>query len=255
MPDSVINFYDPLAPYYHLIFKDWEESIERQGGFLDALFESELGSGTLNILDCSCGIGTQSIGLAGRGHYVVGSDISAGAVERARREVELRGLRATFVVSDMTSLAEIRERDFDVVISMDNALPHLSPSEVRNTAQAMGARLRPGGLLVAGIRDYDALIRERPAVQGPSFFGDEGHRRIVLQVWDWIAEDRYAIHLYITEQQDVEWHSHHFVSTYRCLLRDELSKALASGGLENVRWIMPSESTHYIPIVLARKAS
>ena len=253
--DTVTSFYDPLASYYHLIFKDWDESIERQGGFLSQLFENELGPGPRRVLDCSCGIGTQSIGLAQRGHRVVGSDISAAAVERAQREVEARGLDAMFVVSDMTSLAEIEEREFDVVISLDNAIPHLSPGQVRSAAQAMSERLRPGGLFVGGIRDYDALIRERPAVQGPSFYGDEGQRRIVLQVWDWIAEDRYAIHLYITLQQDKGWQSHHFVSTYRCLLRDELSAALASGGLERIRWIMPSESTHYIPLVLARKPS
>lgn len=251
--DSVTSFYDELAPYYHLIFKDWEESIQRQGQFLSALCKSELGSGPFSILDCSCGIGTQSLGLALRGHRVLGSDISVAAVERARREAESRGLPATFVVSDMTSLAEIQERDFDVVISLDNALPHLAPGEVRSAVHAIHTNLKPAGLFIGGIRDYDALIRERPTVQGPTFYGHGGDRRIVLQVWDWIAEDRYAIHLYITEQQHGSWRTHHFVSTYRCLLRDELSAALTSEGFEAIRWIMPSESTHYIPLVLARK--
>ena len=255
MADDVKAFYDELAPYYHLIFQDWEESIERQARCLNLLLETELGPTSLRILDCACGIGTQSIGFARRGHRVVGSDLSAAAVKRVRAEFELKGLPGDFVVSDMTSLAEIPDHDFDVVVALDNALPHLSPDELRDAVLAMHGRLRAGGLLVAGIRDYDALIRERPTVQGPFFFGLERERRVVLQVWDWLDDARYAIHLYITVQQVEHWDCHHFASTYRCLQRDELSLALASVGFENVRWIMPAESGHYIPLMLARKPS
>ena len=36
------------------------------------------------VLDVACGIGTQAIGLARRGFAVTASDVSAGAVRRAR---------------------------------------------------------------------------------------------------------------------------------------------------------------------------
>ncbi len=255
MGDSVADFYNELAPHYHLIFHDWDESIARQGGFLNRLLETELGGGPLKILDCACGIGTQSIGLARGGHHITGSDLSAAAVDRARREFESRGLAGSFVVSDMTSLAEIGDRDFDVVVALDNALPHLSPAAARDAVRAMHARIRPGGLLIAGIRDYDALIRERPTVLGPMFYGPPGPRRIYLQVWEWTADDHYMIHLYLTLQNGKRWESHHFVSTYRCMLRQELSDALASAGFEHIRWMMPAENGHYSPIVLARKPS
>ena len=255
MGDSVADFYNELAPHYHLIFHNWDESIERQAGVSCALLETELGAGAFKILDCACGIGTQSIGFARRGHRVFGSDLSAAAVERARHEFASRSLSGSFVVSDMTSLAEVQEHDFDVVAAMDNALPHLSPDELRDAARAIHSKLRPGGLLLASIRDYDALIRERPAVQGPVFFGPEGSRRIVHQVWDWVEESRHIIHVFITVEQDGHWDSHHFVSTYRCLQRDELSGVLSSEGFRDVRWIMPGESGSYIPIVVARKCS
>jgi len=253
LDDTILGFYNQFAPYYHLIFEDWEKSIERQGAVSNALFETELGAGPFKILDCSCGIGTQSIGFARHGHRVVCSDLSPAAVGRSRREFASRGLAGSFVVSDMTSLAEVRERDFHVVASMDNALPHLSAKELRDAVRAMHSKLRPGGLFLASIRDYDAMIRERPAVQGPSFFGAERNRRIVLQVWDWVEEARYILHVFITVQQDGRWDTHHFVSTYRCLQREELSEALASQGFQDVRWIMPGESGHYIPVVVARK--
>jgi hypothetical protein len=31
---TVETFYDELAPFYHLIFPDWEASIQRQAGFV-----------------------------------------------------------------------------------------------------------------------------------------------------------------------------------------------------------------------------
>ena len=255
MENSVAGFYDRLAPLYHLIFTNWEESIERQGRVLNRLVETELGAGPLKILDCACGIGTQSIGFARHGHRVTGSDLSTAAVERAKHEFASRGLSGSFVVSDMTSLAEIADCDFDVTAALDNALPHLSAAELRRAADALHARLRPGGLFLAGIRDYDAPMRQKLTAEGPAFYGAEGQRRIVHQVWDWIGETSYFVHLYITVQHDHGWDSHHFVSTYRCLLREELFRTLASAGFENIRWIPPGESGNYIPVVLARKPS
>jgi hypothetical protein len=43
------------------------------------------------------------------------------------------------------------------------------------------------------------------------------------------------------------------ISEYRCLQRGELSRALATAGLEGIRWLMPGESGFYQPLVLARK--
>jgi len=89
-------------------------------------------------------------------------------------------------------------------------------------------------------------------MQEPSFFGSEGGRRIVHQVWDWVGEARYVLHLYITTQSDQSWKTHHFVSQYHCLMRDELSTVLREAGFGDVHWLMPSESGFYQPLVLAR---
>jgi 2-polyprenyl-3-methyl-5-hydroxy-6-metoxy-1,4-benzoquinol methylase len=252
---SVSGFYDDLAPYYHLIFEDWDSSIERQAGPLNSLLETHLGAGPLRLLDCACGIGTQAIGFARHGHRVVGSDISSSAVDRARREAALRQLDISFHVSDMTSLAEMQDRRFDVVAALDNALPHLTAAQIKVAMRAMGAALRPGGLFLASTRDYDALIVERPTVQGPAFYGEQEERRIVHQVWDWIDRERYTLHMYITRRANGRWDSCHFVSGYRCLLRAELSRALEEAGFEEIRWLTPSESGFYQPVVIARRRS
>jgi glycine/sarcosine N-methyltransferase len=246
-------FYDVLADYYHLIFEDWDRSIERQAAVLHPILIASMHGSALKVLDCACGIGTQAIGFAKSGHHVVASDLSQSAVSRARLEAAKRGLDILFFVSDMTSLAEIAQTDFDVVAALDNALPHLTADQLPKALRAMGSKLKPHGLLIASVRDYDHHIVHRPTIQQPAFYGKEHERRIVHQVWDWIDAESYMLHLYLTIQSGESWASHHFATTYRCLLRDKLSAALEVAGFEKIQWLIPTESGFYQPLVLAVK--
>ena len=252
MTERILSFYEPLADHYHLIFDDWEITIQRQAGILNPLLVANLQRSSLKILDCACGIGTQALGLAGLGHRVVASDLSPAAVNRAMREVEKRGLEISFHVSDMCALTEVTEGDFDVVAVLDNALPHLTADQLRRAIVAMSLKLKANGLFIASIRDYDSLILQRPVIQEPAFYGVEGDRRIVHQVWDWIDEASYTLHLFITVQSVRTWTAHHFISEYRCLLREELTTALQNAGFRKIQWLMPAESGFYQPLVLAR---
>jgi len=252
MTERIHSFYEALADDYHLIFEDWECAIERQAKVLGALLEAEFSEHPLKILDCTCGIGTQSIGFAAMGHQVVASDLSRKAVNRAQREAQRRSLSISFRVSDMTSLREVPESDFDAVAAIDNALPHLSVVQLRQAVRSMASKLKPNGIFIASIRDYDQIIREKPTAQPPAFHGNQANRRIIHQIWDWIDDDRYVLHLTITTHSGRGWKTHHFVSEYRCLLRGELSSVLTDSGFAEVRWLMPAESGFYQPIVLAR---
>jgi glycine/sarcosine N-methyltransferase len=252
MSDKGVNFYDELADHYHLLFEHWDRSIQRQATTLGSVISRELPGQRLRILDCACGIGTQSLGLAALGHSLVGCDLSPAAVARAAREARQRGLNIDFRVSDMTNLKEISGIGFDVVSAFDNALPHLTRNELTQAVGAMTRKLKPGGLFIASIRDYDSLLRQRPAMQEPAFFGDVGSRRIIHQVWDWTDAAEYTLHLYITVETAHAWHSHHFVSGYRCVERQELSDVLCMVGFQEPVWLVPADSGYYQPLVLAR---
>jgi glycine/sarcosine N-methyltransferase len=253
MVTTTSSFYDDLADHYHLIFDDWNKSIERQARVLNKLLFQQTNKSSVDLLDCACGIGTQAIGFAQAGHRVVASDLSRTAVDRAKREANHRGLDISFFVSDMTSLEEIAKADFDVVAALDNALPHLTAMEIEKAVRVIGSKLKPDGLFVASIRDYDKLILQRPAIQEPVFYTKDEDRRIVHQVWEWIDDERYVVHLFITTLSGKSWASHHFATEYRCLLRGELTSTLARAGFEQVGWLMPGESGFYQPIVLARR--
>ena len=252
MAEIVSDFYDGLAGEYNLMFEDWEASIARQAAVLGPILERECGpANSVRILDCACGIGTQALGLARLGFRVTGADVSSGAIARARLEASTRALNCSLYVADMRELSHVPETGFDAVICMDNTLPHLFCEEdLAKAAAEVRPKLRTGGIFVAGIRDYDRLMEERPVVQGPAFYSDGGRRRIVFQLWDWMDERRYQFHLYITRDTPAGWQTHHGVSAYRAVRRDELTGILENAGFVKVRWLLPAESGFYQPLVL-----
>ena len=250
---NVAQTYDDLADHYHLIFENWEFSVERQAAALSSILHRDCGlTTTSTILDCACGIGTQSLGLAKLGFRVTGCDVSPRAVERARLEALRRNLNIQLSVANMLNLTCLANSNFDVAICMDNSLPHLESAEhLLQAAEQIRSKLHPGGFLIASIRDYDHLAEERPIVQRPSFYLDEGRRRIVFQVWDWVDARRYIFHLYITRELANGWQTFHTNGLYRAIRRDELVAILSQAGFKNPRWLSPADSSFYQPIVLA----
>jgi SAM-dependent methyltransferase len=256
MGDPTRAFYDDLAESYHLMFQDWTQSIQWQAGVLGPLIEREMPTGGLRILDCACGIGTQTLGLAQRGHALVGVDLSETSIRRARREAEQRSLSIQFEVADMRDLSFLPATEFDLALAGDNALPHLlDQQDLALAVQQIAGKLRIGGLFLASIRDYDQIVEQHPAVPPPAFFEDGGHRRIYHQVWDWTSDRQYTVHLYITQETGGEWTCRHFATVYRAVLREELTAVLDEAGFVDMRWLMPAESGFYQPLVLARKAT
>src|SRR3954447_10025247 len=104
---NVEAFYDGFAPDYDLASAGrWDAAVERQGAVLEQVIHAAV-PGATSVLDCACGIGTQAIGLALRGFDVHATDISGGAVARARHEAARLGVRATFAVADMRDLTQV----------------------------------------------------------------------------------------------------------------------------------------------------
>jgi SAM-dependent methyltransferase len=253
--DPVRRFYDELAPDHHLVYADWKASVRRQAAALDRLIRGHLGPRPLTVLDCACGIGTQSIGLALHGYRVHGTDLSPQAIERARREALGFAVRPSFAVADMRALGAHVEGTFDVVLACDNAIPHLLTDEDLGRAlRIMGTKLVEGGLLLASLRDYDRLRVERPRITPPNVFEGADGRRIVFQLWDWTADsDHYTVHLFIVQDRPGGWQMAHRTAAYRAIRRDELGERLRQAGYSDVSWSMPEESGYFQPIVSARK--
>ena len=253
MTQSVQKFYDDLSQYYDLIFTDWHASVLLQGKTLHNIIKAQLGKESAYILDCSCGIGTQSIGLAKQGHMLHGIDLSSAAIKRAKEEAVSFGVNIDFLTGDFRYLERCVLKNFDVVLSCDNALPHLLTAEdLLTAAKSMWERLNPGGLFLASIRDYDQIVQERPQVTLPRIL-DDGNR-IIFQAWEWQQNtNMYNVSQFIIRNRDGQWQTTCATTQYRAILRCELTKVLEQAGFSQIKWLMPDESGYYQPIILARK--
>jgi SAM-dependent methyltransferase len=253
---TVERFYDDLASDYHLNYHDWREAVPRQGRVLADLLQSVRGPvPPATVLDCTCGIGTQAIGLALAGYSVTGSDISARSVDRARREAAAFGVDAAWDVADVRNLAEAVPGTFDVVISCDNSLPHLlTDADLLQAVSGMFAKLRPGGLVVIGIRDYDRLQAERPRFTPPQVVEHDGERTVLFQLWDWAPDgSTYDLTMFRHRERDGDWTSAIGTTTYRALLRSDLERTLVDASFHDIRWYEPEETGHHQPLVTARR--
>lgn len=201
---TVAEFYDQMAPYYHMLFHgDFDESISYHGWSIDVIIRRTWGDSVQSVLDLSCGIGTQALGLAQRGYRVTASDISAAAVARARREAVARGIPVDFSVADMRDAYEHHDRTFDLVIAVENAVPHLlSDEEILRAFKQFFLCCRPGGGCLISVRDYDKEDPISPQIR-PYPLKIEGKSKFMLfQVWEFDGPI-YDVSLYVVKDDGI----------------------------------------------------
>lgn len=245
------DFYDELADDYHLIYPDWDASIRRQGDALGAL----IGRDRAVVLDCSCGIGTQALGLALCGYHVTGTDLSRRAVARAAREAAHRNLSLRTAAADMRRLP-FPDGRFDVVVCADNSLPHLLTEQDAHAALTEMCRvLRPAGLLLVSTRPYDDLLRDRPVSTPPQVHrtADSGERTVTFQLWHWHEDgEHYDLEHFQLLPAGAGWRVQVRRTTYWALGRDRLAGLAAEAGFVDLGWRMPQETGFFQQLLVAR---
>jgi len=248
--DITQTFYDNLATHYDKLFEDWHQTTREQATLLSGLFQKYGYDRAAKVLDCACGIGTQAIGLAALGYDVTASDLSEGALKEAKQRAE--NLPLTIKRADFCRLSETFSDPFDVIICMDNALPHMLTTEALERAiRSITHQIRSGGMLVASIRDYDTLLAEKPAYSPPYIHETEKGRRVSFQTWAWEG-DLYHLTQYIIDDEE-KLQIRKFDCTYRATRREELTRLLQGCGCK-VTWLFPEDTGFYQPIVIAQKA-
>ena len=256
MAAPVTEFYDSLSPEYHdNMGWDWESTMREEGATLDRFLANQVGRpGPYALLDCSCGIGTQAIGLALQGHQVHATDLSTVSVDCARKEATNLGVKMTFGIANFFKLSETVSDTFDVVLSCDNSIAHCLKDEDLDAAlTSMKSRLNPGGLLLISLRDYDALLVDKPRFNNEHVHDRPDGRRVVFQLWDWASDGRqYRNTQFLIKENDGGYEVKHFETELRALQRDEVMTAVQNAGYEEVSWHVPDASGYYQPIVTAR---
>ena len=248
---TIATFYDELAPFYHLIFQDWEASIAWQANTLDTIIRSEWGDGISTVLDVSCGIGTQAMGLAKLGYRVHGSDLSPRSVARARREAEERNLDIAYSVADMRQAAEHHQREFDLLVSGDNAIPHLlTDSDILTALKSFYRCLQPKGGCLITVRDYDNEERDGPQLQSYGMRFDRGVKYFLFQTREYHG-DTYDIAMYLVQDEGKNRaETRVFRTTYYAIGTQRMRELLQEAGFSSIK-LIPDQ--FYQPVILATK--
>ncbi len=230
-------FYDAIAQYYTLFYRDWETQMEREGLGLRSIFRQQ---NVTTILDASCGAGAQTIPLAQLGYQMTAADPSSGMLGRAFKMAEEYGVveQIRFVQADFLSLPSVVSPMFDAVITKGNALPHLIlDTEIETALQIFYQLLRPGGFLVIGMRDFAPFMEDRPRFI-PGFIHELDNDRefITFDTWEW--EDGPPVmatqNLFIVQGKGANYQALKREVIYRPLSTDEVKVVLLETGFENL---------------------
>ncbi len=250
MNDITQNFYDDLSCDYHHLFWDWEESIKGQAKILNNLIYKYKRIPWFALLDCSCWIWTQSIWLAQKWYKVTASDLSTKSLERAEIEAHGRNLDINFQLADFMKLSTQIKGTFDVVISCDNSISHmLNNKDLIIAAQNIYSKVDKWWLFLGSIRDYDALLQEKPTAT-PLNIRKEWI--ISFQTWDWEKNNVYTMN-HFTFKKDEGYKTHHRCTKLRAYQRYQIKTIFYKIWFTDIQWLMPEESGYFQPIILAYK--
>lgn len=128
------------------------ESTESKNAFIEKLLKAQ---NVKTVLDMTCGTGSQVFYLAKRGYAVIGSDFSPALLEQARKKAATEeALELTFIDGDMRNL---KAGQFDAVITIFNAIGHLTKPDFEKSLQNIHANLKEGGVYVFDIFNLQAI--------------------------------------------------------------------------------------------------
>jgi SAM-dependent methyltransferase len=233
---TTANFYDQLAPFYHLVYPDWEFSIRRQAIALDKIIKSRWGDNVKTVLDVACGVGTQALGLAQLGYELTASDISVAELERAGREASARGLSISFSVADMRDLSPHHDRQFDLVIACDNSVPHLlSDDDLLIAFREFFKRTRPGGGCLISVRDYEKEECSGVQLKPLGVRSDGETRYCVFQVWEFEGLIYNLSMYFVADRPGIGCVTHVMRTQYYAVTSEKLISLMKEAGFRDVQ--------------------
>lgn len=165
------EFYDRLAGAFD-VMTDWPKRLSFEMPFLEKTLYAH---SAVSVLDAACGTGRHAIALAKKGYECAGADASPVMIAKARENAAEAETDVFFETADFSRLDRI-SGTFDALLCLGNSLPHvLTEPDLRNAVRQMGAKIRPGGVIVLHNLNYDLRWKKKPR-----FFAAEGSAEVVV---------------------------------------------------------------------------
>jgi ubiquinone/menaquinone biosynthesis C-methylase UbiE len=139
--------YHKLSNYYDLLTQGQQQI----NHVIDKMLSKHK---TKTVLDLTCGTGAQVFWLAKHGYKVTGIDISPHLLEIARKKAQREKIDIHFLEGDMRT---IKVGKFDAVITIFNAIGHLTKVDFEKAIKNIHKNLKEGGLYLFDIFNLDAM--------------------------------------------------------------------------------------------------
>lgn len=231
----------PMADLYD-VFVDWPGRLGRE---LPGLERRLAAAGARRVLDVGCGTGRHVQALLQRGYDAHGADLSDDMLAQAHELLGGRERLHAWRLGDEPPGSLRAAAPFDAVISMGNVWPQLAlDAEARAAARAFVELLRPGGLLLLGLKAVGVRLASRDPYMPLMRRQHEGRplwflRFVDLEVGPGPAGERLAdFHMAVVggDAESLEREALlHSVTRVRAWTPDELAAWLAQVGFEDVR--------------------
>lgn len=161
------GFYDDLSEDYDR-FVDWEARLAFEMPFLEERLRRQHVS---RILDVACGTGHHAIAFAEAGLQTTAADFSEAMIRRAVANAAAAGVSVEARTLGFGQLADNLPQTYDAITCLGNSIPHLvTGSDLDGALTDMAKVLRPGGLLILQLRNFDRVL-----AQGDRFMAPESH--------------------------------------------------------------------------------
>jgi len=127
------------------------------------------------VLDLSCGTGSQVFWLAKHGYEVIGVDISVGMLKIARSNAKKEKIEVELLEGDMRTT---KVGSFDAVITIFNAIGHLTKTDFEKAIRNIHANLKDGGLYIFDIFNLDCRKNDTMAMDVTKKIGETKIRKV-----------------------------------------------------------------------------
>lgn len=194
-----VPLYDEFHEYDR--FVRWEQRLAHEMPFLERRLAEVRAQ---SVLDVACGTGQHAIALAREGYEVVGADLSAGMIHRARENAAATRVEVRFVTAGFDQLAKRLGQSFDALLCLGNSLPHVKgPRALRSALSDFAKVLRPGGLLLVQIRNFDRVMAQRERWMQPLSRQQGDEEWLFVRFYDFESDDRVIFNL-VTLYRDAQ---------------------------------------------------
>lgn len=150
---EIPTWYDKDAEYEELFHENTLNEITTNRT-IDKILKKQKAK---TILDLTCGTGSQVFYLLKRGYKVAGSDISRGMLKIAKRKAKKEKINIKFLRGDMRN---IRVGKFDAVITIFNAIGHLTKSDFEKTMRNIRRNLHDNGIYLFDILNLTYVLHK-----------------------------------------------------------------------------------------------